>query len=229
MNYYSAGFYSCALSASYIVQNLIGFPPASPVIAPNNSAQCGAFALLLGSALAMNGIHSNWTQIQAADFVPASNGPLMVIKNWCPIGSPGCPSGSPSYSSQPLWQYKFLLNSGDYMVPAPSSYGDLTNCIGGLTGCNGLPGQGSTVFPLTGSPLEKVFASHFILQIPIATGNQYYDPSYGVTYPSAAGFEAQAIAGYAAQILGDAPFSDNYHFRTVSGTPDITFTTVTLF
>ena len=97
MNCYSAGFTSCALNASYVVQNLIGptTPPSPPMIAPYNSAQCGAFALLLESALAMNGIHSNWTQIQANGY--ASTGqPLMVINNWCPIGSPNCPRSSPS-------------------------------------------------------------------------------------------------------------------------------------
>jgi hypothetical protein len=234
MNYYSAGFTSCALNASYVVQNLIGQPPASPTIAPYNSAQCGAFALLLESALAMNGIHSNWTQIQAKGY--ALSGQLMVINNWCPIGSPGCPSGSPTYPSNAPWQYNFLLNPGADMVPALSSYGDLTNCTGPPTGCNGLPGQGSYSYPLTGSPLEKVFGSHFIVQIPIASGNQYYDPSYGVTYLNEAGFESQAVVGYAQQMVPDARGSGNYHFCAVSGTPicgssgtpNVTFTIVYL-
>jgi hypothetical protein len=110
------------------------------------------------------------------------------------------------------------------MVPALPSYGDLTNCAGGSSGCNGLPGQGSTVSPLTGSPLEKVFCCHFIVQIPIVSGDQYFDPSYGVTYSSAANFEALAVAGYATQIGTDPPGSGTFHFRTLSGTPDITFT-----
>jgi hypothetical protein len=221
MNYYSAGFTSCALNASYVVQNLIGptTPPSPPTIAPYNSAQCGAFGYLLESALAMNRIHLYWTQIQATDYSPLLSAPLMVIQNWSL-------SGSPSYPTQAPWVYRFLLNSGDFMVPALSSYGDLTNCTGPPTGCDGLPGQGSYSYPLTGSPLEKVFASHFIVQIPFASGNQYYDPSYGVTYPSAAGFETQAVAGYATQNGGDVSGSGNYHFRALSGTPDITFTMV---
>jgi hypothetical protein len=232
MNYYSAGFTSCALNASYVVQNLIGQPPASPTISPDNSAQCGAFALLLESALAMNGIHSNFTQIQANAYV--LSGQLMVINNWCPVGSPNCPSGSPSYPSNAPWQYKLLLNPGAEMVPALSSYGDLTNCTGPPTGCDGLPGQGSYSYPLTGSPLEKVFGSHFIVQIPIASGNQYYDPSYGVTYLNPAGFESQAVVGYAQQMVPDALGSGSYHFCAMSGTPicgssgtpNITFTVV---
>ena len=230
MNYYSAGFTSCALNASYVVQNLIGptTPPSPPTIAPYNSAQCGAFALLLESALAMNGIHSNWVTVQAADGLS-----LMVINNW----SPGTPSLS--IGAAP-WQYNFSLNGCplcgiDFMVPVPASYGDLTNCTGGSTGCNGLPGQGSTVPPLTGYPLEKVFNKHFIVQVCFnlgfmacqSSGNLYYDPSYGVTYSSTAGcvsgtsapncgpanFEAQSVAGYAQQFGTAELGTSNYQFR----------------
>jgi hypothetical protein len=44
-----------------------------------------------------------------------------------------------------------------------------------------------------------------------AGGTLWYDPSYGVTYPSPAGFESQAIQGYAKQILPDS--GGDYHFR----------------
>ena len=211
MSYYTAGFNSCALLATQIVQNL-----------PTPSAQCGAFALLLESALAMNGIHSNWETVQA------TYSSLMVIKNWCLIGMRACP-GTPTYQnvnpSVAPWVYKLTLNVGDFMVPTPSSgYGDLTNL-------QGVAGQGenmNTSPPFT--PLEKVFASHFIVQIPTldgapTNGNQYYDPSYGVTYPSPAGFEAQAVAGYAAQFAPDVSGSGGYHvFAPIPGTPNISFT-----
>jgi hypothetical protein len=214
MNYYSAGFTSCALNASYVVQNLIGptTPPSPPTIAPYNSAQCGAFALLLESALAMNGIHSNWTTVTASDTSK------MVINDWGLSSMPTypctvpCGSGSPSY-------YKFILNAatiGDYMSPPPAGgYGDLTNNAG-------VAGQGEA------TPLEKVFDSHFIVQIPSASGNQYYDPSYGVTYPNQLGFETQAVAAYALKMTPDSLTDGNYHARLpIAGSLNITFTMFT--
>ena len=61
----------------------------------------------------MNGIHSNWIQIEALDGVSK-----MVIKNWDLSSSPTYPSAVP-------WQYKLILNSGDYMVPTPNGgYGE---------------------------------------------------------------------------------------------------------
>ena len=185
MSYYTMGFGSCALDAGQLVQNL-----------PTPSGQCGAFAFLLESVLAMNGIHSTWIQVQ-----PADGASLIVIKKW------GL-SASPTYSTQTPWQYNFILNgcpicSIDLMVPvSPGGYGDLTNDLSGLSG------QGEI------TPLEKVFLRHFIVKISIAApGNQYYDPSYGFTYPGEAGFEMQAIEGYAAQLNGDDTTSGSYHFR----------------
>jgi hypothetical protein len=63
MSYYTSGFTSCALNARDVVENLSSTAP----IIISTSAQCGAFALLLESALAMNGIHSNWTTVQPTD------------------------------------------------------------------------------------------------------------------------------------------------------------------
>jgi hypothetical protein len=185
MYYYSAGFGARALTATNVVQNL-----------PTPSAQCGAFALLIESALAMNGIHSNWIQITATD------GSTMVVKNWNL-------SSSPAYANAPPWIYQMLLGSRDAMSPALSSYGDLGNL-------SGIPGQNP------GTPVEKVFANHFIVRVPIAQGNQYYDPSYGVTYSGPAGFESQAITGYA-KYLGDP--GQTYRVKVpVSESPNITFT-----
>jgi hypothetical protein len=223
MQYYTTGSNSCAIYAYEIVENL-----------PTPSAQCGAFAFLLESALAVNGIHSNWTQVQATyQPVGPSEWSKMVIKNWCFIGTPGCPVGTPVYPTQAPWIYQLLLNPasvGDYMVPTPAvGYGpDLTNR-------QGVQGQGENPYttpPLT--PLEKVFDYHFIVKIPTldnapTVGNQYYDPSYGVTYPSEAGFESQAVAGYAYEFFLDLGTGTNHVFTPIAGSPNIRFTPVPQF
>jgi hypothetical protein len=200
MYYYTVGFQSCVTNASSIVQT-------NGTIVSATAGQCGAFAALLESALAMNGIHSTWTQVQASDGVSK-----MVIKTWGLSGSPTYQNVTPSVAP---WVYKLTLNAGDYMVPTPSAgFGDL---IDGM----GIPGQGE------GTPEEKVFDLHFIVQVPIASGNQYYDPSYGVTYPSAVGFESQSVQGYAKQMGSD--FGGQYHFRVAISPPlnvNITFTPV---
>jgi hypothetical protein len=97
------------------------------------------------------------------------------------------------------------------MFPAPASYDDLTN-IQGLAG-QGETGAGTPPY----TPIEKAFGAHYIVQIPIAPGNQYYDPSYGVTYPSQAGFESQAVAGYAKAMGEDS--GGLLHFRVYSSLP----------
>jgi hypothetical protein len=219
MQYYTAGFPSCAFTAQTIVENV------DPNGAYSPSAQCGAFELLLESALAMNGIHSNRLTVTAA-YQPT--GPAewskLVIKNWCFIGTTGCPPGTPTYPTEPDWKYQLRLNLPDYMVPTPAGgYGlDLTN----LQGIQGQGENGTTTPPYT--PLEKVFDSHFIAQIPTldgapTAGNQYYDPSYGVTYPSEAGFESQAVAGYAYEFFVDLGTGVNHVFTPIAGSPNIRF------
>jgi hypothetical protein len=92
-----------------------------------------------------------------------------------------------------------------------------------------MQGQGESPFttpPLT--PLEKVFDRHFIVQVPIldnapTAGNQYYDPSYGVTYPSEVGFESQAVAGYAYEFPFDFLSGINHVFTPIAGKPNIVF------
>jgi hypothetical protein len=176
----------------------------------------------------MNGIHSSWVEIKALYADPVYGRPMMVIKKWCFIGAVGCPPGSPHYPDQSPWIYKFTLNpSGDYMFPAPAGgFADLTN-LQELAGQGGV-GTNTTSPPFT--PVEKVFDFHFIVQVPVVdgvplSGNQYFDASYGVTYPSAAGFEAQAVAGYACQFPPDAPVRGEHHvFTPIPGSPDISFT-----
>jgi hypothetical protein len=196
MFYYSpaVGFQACALKASLLVE--------SNGSESNNTAsgQCGAFAFLLESALAANGLHSTCTDVEPTD------GSLMVIDTWTLSSTPSYPSAAP-------WMYKLLLNVGEYMVPLPSSFGDLTDDTGVF-------GQGGE------QPSEKVFNTHYIVQYP-AGGSLWYDPSYGVTYSSAAAFETQSVQGYAQPLNGDGP--GMYHFRPgfVMGVPpNITFTPI---
>lgn len=84
--------------------------------------------------------------------------------------------------------------------------------FGDLTNEEGLPGQGAT------TPVEKVFDFHFIVQIPSASGKQYFDPSYGVIYGSETDFEAQALAGYAQQTPAERGTS-KYHFAVSGSVP----------
>jgi hypothetical protein len=230
MRYYSLGFNSCALDAVGIVQN-VAPDPNPPGFVISESAQCGAFARLLMSVLTMNGIHSNFVSVYATDFATpdAWNGVNMVIKNWHPIAQSQPGSHSP-------WLYNLKLNPGqsaDLMVPTPASFGDLFNDPGKA-------GQGS------GTPREKVFERHFIVQVvgevPGCTAygalstSTLYDPSYGVTYSpysaggnpatTQAGFEHDAVSGFAARIpvYGNTEFDANWHFRApLPGQPDITF------
>ena len=217
MSYYTAGFRSCATDATIIVMNL------DDNLQPSTSAQCGAFAQLLESALAMNGIHSNWITVNAAYQVDPNNLVKMAIKEWCFIGATGCASGVPNYNGEANYKYRLFLNGGDWMFPQrlPTNFGDLEN----RPGSQGQGGVASTNPSFT--PVEKVFDRHFIVQIPTldgqaAAGNQYYDPSYGVRYPSEVGFEAQAVAGYV------FVFPDGqYHVALpVPGVPNIQFTPI---
>jgi hypothetical protein len=115
----------------------------------------------------------------------------MVVKNWG-FGETGSDPGN-----EP-WQYKFVVGVGGEMVPPPAgAFGDLSNA-------SGTNGQN------TSTPVEKVFAFHFIVQVPTIS-NLFYDPSYGVTYLSESDFESTALAGYASQLAGDS--GTNYHFR----------------
>lgn len=59
------------------------------------------------------------------------------------------------------------------------TYGDLTNGTG-------LAGQNAA------TPSPKVFSQHLIIKY----NNQYFDPSYGVTYSGEADFQNQAISGF---------------------------------
>jgi hypothetical protein len=55
-------------------------------------------------------------------------------------------------------------------------------------------------------------------------GNQYYDPSDVATYPSAAGFESQGVAGYAFEFPADRGTGTNHVFTPIAGSANIAFT-----
>lgn len=204
MFYYSGGFDNCAINARDIVLS-----PGNP----SYWGQCGAFAYLLESSFAMNGIHSYWTQINASDRT-TSNEVKMVIKNW--------DINAPTYSSETSpYKYKLEMNStGDYMYGTPPNTARTTN-FGDLSYANGKPGQGYNLFGQ--NPVEKIFDFHFIVCLPtsniapnVLTGpiacSNFFDPSYGVTYASQVDFESKAVAGYAMKLSPDTSASGFFHF-----------------
>lgn len=225
MSYYTGGFNDAAIVAGELVTNLGRRYTTSDAytLVPSTWGQCGSFASLLQSAVAMNGIRSNWIVVDAEHQpTPTTSWSSMAIRNWCFVGLTGCPAGTPSYPSEPDYQYRFLLNVADFMVPARTDYGDLSN-LAGIAGQNSIPFPS---LPNTPTPLEKVFARHFIVQVPAASSNQYYDASYGVTYPSEAGFESQAVAGYAYQFPEERGTMLWHVARPKPGVPNIRFTPV---
>lgn len=105
------------------------------------------------------------------------------------------------------------------MVPVSTGgYRDLDNILG-------LAGQNSSQLA------EKAFNLHFIVQLSSAVGNQYFDPSYGVTYAKNAGFESQAVFGSPSTWRGRLEaWEDRAHLTSVRRAPllssNIVFTTV---
>jgi hypothetical protein len=217
MSYYAAGFYSCATRAWELVTGL--YP----------SAQCGAFAYLLESALAVNGIHSNWITVDAEHQpTPGTSWSMLVIRNWCFVGANGCPAGSPTYPSEPDYKYLLTTNIGDDpMFPQrhPSDFGDLTNLEG--VGGQGSANMRNPDFNPPYTPVEKVFARHFIVRVleldgQLNAGEQYFDPSYGLTYPSEGGFESRAVSGYAYQFSYEVGTGE-WHVSRPKLSPNIRF------
>lgn len=143
--------------------------------------ECGSFARLLMSALAINGIPSEFTTIQTA------NGSLMAVKAW-EFGLPTAESYDYPWSWTPNPE---ALANGDYMVPPPVPD---PNDYGGLRSLTGIPGQNGQ------TPSEKVFARHFVVRVGSSVApngkGPCFDPSYGRWYSGPADFAAKAVAGY---------------------------------
>jgi len=151
-----------------------GFDSNQNPVAGHNSGQCGSFAHLLIGALAVNGIHSAWAVV-----APVNQTQEFLVKDWSP------PSSNQSGPWQ-LCESPGAFQVGDVMVPAPTN-----NLYCDLTSLGTLPGQN------TAPPSEKIFARHFIVKpLNVSGAPTYVDPSYGVTYASAADFQGKAVFGY---------------------------------
>jgi len=201
--------------------NVIGFGPACAtteeqlLTQANQSGECETFARLMMGALAANGIPSQFVSITAQfQGTPVD----FLVKDWnfidpgsYPLGHPGLP---PQYAS---FKYKLVLNQAaidghDLMAPPStiqqcSTVNGAQQCLpkyGDLVSKATLPGQNSA------PPSEKMFGSHFIVKVlppppgqpPVVdpSADQYFDPSYGVTYTDQFNFETKAVDGYALSI-----------------------------
>lgn len=77
------------------------------------------------------------------------------------------------------------------------------------------------------TPVAKVFARHFIVRVleldgQLNAGEQYFDPSYGLTYPSEGGFESRAVSGYACQFSYEVGTGE-WHVSRPKLSPNIRF------
>ena len=201
LTYYPSlvGFNGCAVSAQSLVTG-------------SGSGQCGAFQLLLLSALQVNGIPSTMIAIMTKD------GTSFMVNAWNFTSVPPT-NPYPGYSWKLTLTSEYFGSAFGGMVPpnTPPKYGDLTS----LTG---IAGQNSP------TPSEKFFGRHFILSVgsSIAGGaGPYFDPSYGVTYAGQSAFESTAVGGYAAFAVtnysGPTPISSNFGVRRPSGAVNICF------
>jgi hypothetical protein len=219
------GFDVCALSEEQLlISRLPAAKPDSPPIDTEGSGQCGAFAFLLMGALAVNGIASTWVAVfpfidpDRVDLLPpdGQNAPIaMLIQDWAPV--------SMTRSATDPYPWSITLNLGDWMVDADHNDADHIDdrLYGDLKSLDAIRGQNTT------PPSEKVFGSHFIVEIDplITTGHRYYDPSYGVSYKDDIDFENKAIYGYAVD-FGDTIVSSTtrfitYQVRRPSGKPGV--------
>jgi hypothetical protein len=118
----------------------------------------------LASAWSINGVSSAPTRATPL------TAQIFLVKKWA--------FGTPTVSTDPPYNYEFLLNANGSMVGV-ANFGDIANQAG-------IAGQGLT------TPAEKAFILHCIQKY----NGVYYDPSYGVTYANDADFQTNAVAGY---------------------------------
>ena len=203
---------------------------AQQLVTGGGSGQCGAFQLLVLSALQLNGIGMPYSTTGQAVLIGvfAINGSRFMVNTWTYGSMPGTP-GVPLY---PGYGWTLRLTS-ELQPKAPPVYGIFAGMVpanvpptyGYMTSCTGLPGQNS------GSPSEKLFGSHYIFQISedIAggAGPSYFDPSYGLTYADPATFEKNAVAGYGTWLAdgysGTTPVWSDYGVTQVGATVNICF------
>lgn len=179
------------------------------------------------SALQLNGIGMPYSTTGQAVLIGVINVNRsgFMVNDWTYSSTPGTP-GVPLY---PGYGWTLRLTSELQLESAPV-YGVFTGMVpanvpptyGYMTSGTGLPGQNS------GTPSEKFFGSHYILQISadLAGGaGPYFDPSYGVTYEDPADFEANAVAGYGTWRAnsGTTPVWSDWGVTQVGGAVNICF------
>jgi hypothetical protein len=96
-----------------------------------------------------------------------------LVKNW-EFRAAGGTSGVPD------WPYFFIMGTPDFVLLHSYNFKHTE-----VTPLTGIAGQ-SEADP------ASWFRNHFLVKI----GGTYYDPSYGVTYPSVANFDSTKIAGF---------------------------------
>ena len=164
----SLHYYKAGLAFTNAAQGLVELMTNA-----NHNGQCGAWMVLLGTALAVNA-HMNWTWTQV---LPPTNCAYMLIKEW---------EFGDANTNNADFQWHLELSKGTSgepeMVP-------LSALSGTVTPEDGLAGQN------TPTPAQKIFGLHWVLRN--NTNAKYYDPSYGRVYTNAADFQNQVIVGYA--------------------------------
>lgn len=153
-------------------------------VAPNQGGdgQCGSWAEFWGQVLASQGITS--TLILVTPNKPLEN---MLISNWNFGGqNVSYPDGGYTYGWRNTTNLGSFYNDHEYTF----------NVAYVVTDQDGVAGQN------TDNPLSA-FGLHYIVYYvyedpvnPFLDFQQYYDPSYGLTYESELDFETRAVAGY---------------------------------
>jgi hypothetical protein len=216
LRYYSQGFTRSGTVAEYAVRYEITDGNVT------DSFQCQVFTQLLHRALAINGIHSIWVDVDTV------NGSAIVMKEWCLNGVNGCP-GTPSAAYDPYWKHRISLNFGTVDLMSnrvnPDFGADVTNL-------SGIRGQGSTSSSAPAyTPTEKIFGQHFILHLTTLDGSAvqgegYYDPSYWRTYSGPADFQTKSVTGFATHLFqgpGGDPFGTWRIWAAPSGCTNVRF------
>jgi hypothetical protein len=173
------------------------------------NGDCIAFSKLMIGVMDAH----NYKGFQTATATPTTKGELFMIKNWKILKDPG---------SSTLKNYQYLnisqnaniaqntANGWAYVWQQEEVHDDA-----------GIPGQNNP------NP-DSIFIDHEFTVLKLNDNNNkkngtYYDPSYGLTYTSAADFEMQAMANYA--VYGNANSGPrNLDIRKVGGNVGLSLT-----
>jgi hypothetical protein len=154
----------------------------------DGASKCGAFAPLMGQALALNGLDARLvlvrTKLATTPNQAYTDG--MLVKNWTFGNNPSYPSlpVTPAYPFADKFKWDFKTSSGWWEMAVspdvnPGTYGDMESTAGA-------PGVNSD------TPSQKAHVNHGIITV----GSRFYDSSYGLEYASEAEFETKALDGY---------------------------------